>query len=205
MQLTSIRLRLGTRALTSLIILGFDVGSNDSSLTAKIVFSFGFSCRTSGQQRRGRQPLKQRTASIAGSASTGAAAAGAADGIAISWMFSRVCWRGHEGCQRGAQGLRNFARRALRAETRSAACRRVRPEISSTMRDICGSDEQTMRVEWRHRRRAAAAASGRDSVREAGRRDLRMKPEHAWSIARVAWVSIHTAARKGLYALRSTW
>jgi len=48
MQLTSIRLRLGTRALTSLIILGFDVGSNDSSLTAKIVFSFGFSCRTSG-------------------------------------------------------------------------------------------------------------------------------------------------------------
>ena len=41
---TSIKVRLGTIAFTSLITFGFEPASNDSSFTLKIVFSFGFSC-----------------------------------------------------------------------------------------------------------------------------------------------------------------
>jgi hypothetical protein len=41
--LASMSVRFGTSDLTSLMILGLAVASNDSSLTLKIVFSFGFS------------------------------------------------------------------------------------------------------------------------------------------------------------------
>ena len=37
------RVKFGTMAFTSRIILGFAVASKDSSLTVKEVFSFGFS------------------------------------------------------------------------------------------------------------------------------------------------------------------
>jgi hypothetical protein len=40
----SMSVRFGTSDLTSLMILGLAAASNDSSLTLKIVFSFGFSC-----------------------------------------------------------------------------------------------------------------------------------------------------------------
>ena len=38
------RVRFGTIALTSRMILGFAAASNASSLTLKTVFSLGFSC-----------------------------------------------------------------------------------------------------------------------------------------------------------------
>jgi len=41
---TSIKVRLGTRALTSRITFGLAAASKDSSLKLKTVFSFGFSC-----------------------------------------------------------------------------------------------------------------------------------------------------------------
>jgi hypothetical protein len=41
--ITSTRVKFGTIAFTSLIILGLEAASKDSSLTVKIVFSFGFS------------------------------------------------------------------------------------------------------------------------------------------------------------------
>lgn len=40
---TSMRVRLGTSALTSRMIFGFAPASNDSSITLKTVFSLGFS------------------------------------------------------------------------------------------------------------------------------------------------------------------
>jgi len=43
---TSIKVRLGTRALTSRITFGLAAASKDSSLKLKTVFSFGFSCKT---------------------------------------------------------------------------------------------------------------------------------------------------------------
>lgn len=39
------RVKFGIMALTSRMILGFAVATKDSSLTLKIVFSFGFSCQ----------------------------------------------------------------------------------------------------------------------------------------------------------------
>jgi len=72
------RVRFGTIALTSLMIFGLAPASNDSSLTLKIVFSFGL-------------------ASSAGVASSAAPAPAPAEGTAapaagsaISWMFRRV-------------------------------------------------------------------------------------------------------------------
>jgi hypothetical protein len=44
---TSMRVRLGTIALTSLMILGLAPASNDSSFTLKIVFSFGLAATSS--------------------------------------------------------------------------------------------------------------------------------------------------------------
>jgi hypothetical protein len=41
--ITSIKVKFGTIALTSLMTFGLEVGSKDSSFTLKIVFSFGFS------------------------------------------------------------------------------------------------------------------------------------------------------------------
>ena len=40
---TSIKVKLGTMALTSLITFGLEPASKDSSFTLNIVFSFGFS------------------------------------------------------------------------------------------------------------------------------------------------------------------
>jgi hypothetical protein len=40
---TSIKVKFGTIALTSLMTFGLEVASKDSSFTLKIVFSFGFS------------------------------------------------------------------------------------------------------------------------------------------------------------------
>lgn len=94
--LTSMSVRLGTRALTSRMTLGLAVGSNDSSVTLNIVFSLGFSynqvCSVSGCRDRHRRRL------TTSSASAGAAAAGAADaaGIAISCMFKRDCIKVHQ-------------------------------------------------------------------------------------------------------------
>jgi hypothetical protein len=75
---TSMRVRLGTRALTSLMIFGLEPASNDSSFTLKIVFSFGLEAASSA------------AASSAPAAGADGAAAPAA-GRAISWMFRRVC------------------------------------------------------------------------------------------------------------------
>jgi len=96
----SIRVKLGTIALTSLMILGLEVAAKDSNLTLKIVFAFGFSSSTT-------------------SAATGTAAGAAAAGIATSWIFSRD----------------------LSSVIRSAACRRVRCEMSSTSWFILGLED----------------------------------------------------------------
>ena len=81
--------RLGTRAFTSRITFGLEPASNDSSLTLKTVFSFGFSCICI-QCGPINEFEESRTA--AGSSAGAAAlwtAAGAAAGIATSWIFSR--------------------------------------------------------------------------------------------------------------------
>ena len=88
------RVRFGTIALTSRMILGLAAASNASSLTLKTVFSFGFSYARgqlsyAGAGRKG----KRRTASLSSAAAATGAAAGAAAGMAISWMFNRVCVR----------------------------------------------------------------------------------------------------------------
>lgn len=46
------RVRLGTRALTSRMTLGLDAGSKDSSLTLNTVFSLGFSCEMVSRHER---------------------------------------------------------------------------------------------------------------------------------------------------------
>ena len=76
------RVRFGTIALTSLMTLGLEPASNDSSFTLKIVFSFGLAAAASS------------AAAAASSAPAPPAAEGAAApaaGRAISWMFRRVC------------------------------------------------------------------------------------------------------------------
>lgn len=90
------RVRFGTIALTSRMILGFAVASKASSLTLKTVFSLGFSY--SDDPWSMTHPLvntiEQRTTSASSDAA--GAAAGAAEGMAISWMFNRDCARADE-------------------------------------------------------------------------------------------------------------
>lgn len=78
---TSIRVRFGTSALTSLMTLGLEPASNDSSFTLKIVFSFGLAATASSPAA---------AASSAPAPAPPAAGAAAAAGKAISWMFRRV-------------------------------------------------------------------------------------------------------------------
>jgi hypothetical protein len=82
--------------------------------------------------------LTSAAASSAGAA-TGAVAA---EGKAISWIFSRDCGT------KKSQGTRVFHEGdpvlALSNDTRSAAWRRVKPEISSTIRPILGSTGRTV-------------------------------------------------------------
>ncbi len=78
---TSMRVRLGTSALTSLMTFGLAPASNDSSFTVNIVFSFGFAAASS--------PAAASSASAAPAPAAGMAAP--AVGNAISWMFRRVC------------------------------------------------------------------------------------------------------------------
>ena len=98
-----------------------------------------------------------RTSTGASSAAATGAAAGAAEGIAISWMLSFVCKRTfvsrqvpHGATARG-QTLSNV--------TRSAACNRVRPEMSSTILTSFGSDGSG---EFEVEASAAAVAIHRD-------------------------------------------
>ena len=88
---TSIKVKLGTMALTSLITFGLEVASKDSSFTLKIVFSLGFSWNivvSHAVLGKRTQRNGQRTSS-AGSAAAATTGAAAAAGIAISWILSR--------------------------------------------------------------------------------------------------------------------
>jgi len=80
-QRTSMRVRFGTIALTSLMTLGLEPASNDSSLTLKIVFSFGLAAAASSPA----------PAASSAPAPPAAGATAPAAGKAISWMFRRVC------------------------------------------------------------------------------------------------------------------
>jgi hypothetical protein len=125
------RVRLGTRALTSLMIFGLEPASNDSSFTLKIVFSFGL----------------EATSSAAASSAPAAGAEGAAApaaGRAISWMFRRVCeddyyylfilyWL-------EVEVWIYFILFTLRRVTRSAAWSSVRVDMSSTSLCRAGSE-----------------------------------------------------------------
>lgn len=87
MKCTSIRLRLGTIALTSRMTFGLAPASKDSNFTLKMVFSFGFSYLLS--IRTSRHDWRWLILTATGSSDTAAAwATGAAAGIAISWMFN---------------------------------------------------------------------------------------------------------------------
>ena len=77
------RVRFGTIALTSLITLGLEPASNDSSLTLKIVFSFGLAAAASS-------PAPAASSAPAPPAPPAAGATAPAAGKAISWMFRRV-------------------------------------------------------------------------------------------------------------------
>lgn len=70
--------------------LGFAEASNDSSLTLKTVFSFGFSCFMQlGKSGDIFQEKHDHTSAGASSAAAaGTAGAAAAEGMAISWMFN---------------------------------------------------------------------------------------------------------------------
>lgn len=76
------RVRLGTIALTSLMIFGLAPASNDSSFTLKIVFSFGFAATSSSPAPASSAPAAP---------APGSAGAAPAVGKAISWMFKRDC------------------------------------------------------------------------------------------------------------------
>jgi hypothetical protein len=78
------RVRFGTIALTSLMTLGFEPASNDSSFTLKIIFSFGLAAAAASS------PAAASSAPAPPAAEEARAAAPAA-GKAISWMFRRVC------------------------------------------------------------------------------------------------------------------
>lgn len=77
------------------------------------------------------------TSTAASSAGAAAAGTDAAEGMAISWIFSRVCRRKPNEVRKRIRARDGVL--ALSSETRSAAWRRVRPEMSSTMRPILGS------------------------------------------------------------------
>lgn len=77
------RVRFGTSALTSLMTLGLELASNDSSFTLKIIFSFGLAAAAASSPA----PASSAPAPPAAAGATAAPAAGKA----ISWMFSRVC------------------------------------------------------------------------------------------------------------------
>jgi hypothetical protein len=75
------RVRFGTRALTSLMTFGLAPASNDSSLTLNIVFSFGLEAASSAAASSAPAPPAAAPAGMAAPAV----------GKAISWMFRRVC------------------------------------------------------------------------------------------------------------------
>jgi len=106
----SMRVRFGTIALTSLMTLGLEPASKDSSFTLKIVFSLGLTAANASS-------LAAASSAPAPPAAPAGAAAPAA-GKAISWMF----------------------RRDLRSVTRSEAWRSVRVDMSSTILCNVGSE-----------------------------------------------------------------
>lgn len=133
--------KLGTIALTSRMILGLAAASNDSSLTVNIVFSFGFSYIPSslefkkneaGIERRNPplQPPRQEPQ------------LGPQPGLlqALQFLVYLAVTKTGSGEYRGATMvlLENFT---FSIVTRSAACRRVRPEMSSTILLSFGSAE----------------------------------------------------------------
>jgi hypothetical protein len=79
------RVRFGTIALTSLMTLGLEPASNDSSFTVKIVFSLGFAAAAASS------PAAAAASSAPAPKPAPAAeeAAAPAVGKAISWMFRR--------------------------------------------------------------------------------------------------------------------
>ena len=126
---TSIKVRLGTNALTSRMTFGFAAASNDLSMTLNIVFSLGFSCRRShaphacpGQDSPRVPPQRARPQAQAQPRASRVPGYSAVSGWCVS-----------TGRARGRRGL------ALSRSTRSAACRRVRREMSPTMRSRLGS------------------------------------------------------------------
>ena len=85
------RVRFGTRAFTSRMILGLAGASNDFSMTLKIVFSLGFSCERMDSCASARVGVYFLTSTAASSAGAAAEAGAEAEGKAISCIFSRVC------------------------------------------------------------------------------------------------------------------
>ena len=77
---TSMSVRLGTSALTSLMTFGLAPPSNDSSFTLKIVFSFGLAAAFSSS-----------ASASSAFADPAAGSAAPAVGKAISWMLRRDC------------------------------------------------------------------------------------------------------------------
>jgi hypothetical protein len=75
--------RLGTSALTSLMTFGLAPPSNDSSLTLKIVFSFGLAAAFSSSA--------SASSAFAPAPDPAAGRAAPAVGKAISWMLRRDC------------------------------------------------------------------------------------------------------------------
>lgn len=73
---TSMRVRFGTIALTSLMIFGLAPASNDSSFTLNIVFSFGLAASSTTSSAPAAPAPEGTAAPVAGSA--------------ISWIFRRV-------------------------------------------------------------------------------------------------------------------
>jgi len=78
------RVRFGTIALTSLMTLGLEPASNDSSFTVKIVFSLGFAAAAASSPAAAAS-----SAPAPEPAPPAEEAAAPAVGKAISWMFRR--------------------------------------------------------------------------------------------------------------------
>jgi hypothetical protein len=126
--------RLGTRDLTSLMIFGLAVASKDSSLTLKIVFSFGFSymtCQSRGKTRIRKADLCRRLLRCSGGC--GCCRRGRRHGnlLDVQPRLRYAC----ESCEVTRRAVSHTLSRLMR----SAAWRRVRPEMSSTIPEIFAS------------------------------------------------------------------
>ena len=128
---TSMRVRLGTRALTSLMTFGLALASNDSSFTVKMVFSFGFAATSSSAAPVSSAPAAPAPGSVPAPAV----------GKAISWMFRRDYTLLRVGNMLEKK-MRNCGGGVFtfRSVTRSVAWRRVRPDMSSTSLCSAGSE-----------------------------------------------------------------